>query len=142
MRVKITLRKNADGERLIPDNILCPSWFPKYYEKPPGPPFQDTSPGKAPSYEMSYQSWARQTTVLAEYLDEPIPGFLRVTVIDESWGQNGRVVTLARADIERLEIVSIARVESTSSASEPVTNGGTRETLLEIDEPKKREGKE
>lgn len=81
----------------------------------------------------------------AEYIDEPIPGYLRLKVADQGWLQDGQIITLARTDIDRLQIIDTTKEKMEISAIES-SNGavaaGSRETLIEIDQPAKKDGRE
>ncbi len=123
MKVRITLARDDSGTRIVPfDNLF--------------PVIDDRSYGKN---SQGIYGVGDFVDLLGDWIAEPIPGYFRIKIDDTRWAQNGRVITLARTDIDRLEIVDDARVvrEPVTETDQPVAESRTE--FLEIGERKKKD---
>lgn len=87
----------------------------------------------------------RLRTLFADFVGEPIFGYLRIRVTDDRWEQNGKVITLMRSEIAVIRYIepedailpSVNQSVSEPSAAMP----STRAALLEFERSmEKKEG--
>lgn len=81
----------------------------------------------------------RLDRLFADFINEPVYGYMRLKVTDARWAQNGKTITLMRSEIDILryvepEDVKMALKDGVPTAAMTETSDATRGSMLEFEQ--------